>query len=123
LIKTRKADQVFSKWIKQRDNYTCQRCKKANQDPRGLHCAHFITRRNESTRFDPDNACALDYGCHSFFHQHPDEHRKFMEERLGPALFLELTTIRKRTIVKKDDKAVVAHYRGLLANKLEREEL
>jgi len=111
-IKLRKADKVFSLWIKRRDGFTCQRCgAKHEEGSRGLHCAHFITRRNEATRFDPDNTDSICYGCHSFFHQHPEEHRKWKADRLGPELFFELTTIRKRTIVKKDDKAVILKYK------------
>jgi hypothetical protein len=34
--------------------------------------------------------------------------------RLGPALFMELTTIRKRTIVKKNDKAIIERYKEQL---------
>jgi 5-methylcytosine-specific restriction endonuclease McrA len=123
-MKLRLADTVFSKWIKKRDKYTCQRCGAVHQEKsQGLHCAHFIGRRNEATRFDPENADALDYGCHSYFHQNPDKHKEWKQKQLGDERFLILTTIRKRTIVKKDDKAVVAHYRGLLANKLERGEV
>lgn len=112
MIKIRRADAVFSKWIKIRDKYTCQRCGAVHAvKSRGLHCAHFITRRNEATRFDPDNACALCYGCHSHFHQHPDEHRVFMEEQLGSDIFTDLTTVRRRAIVKKDDQAVIERYK------------
>lgn len=113
MIKIRKADTVFSRWIKKRDNYTCQRCGKeyGGYPARGLDCSHYISRRNEATRFDPDNCASICMGCHMFFHQNPDTHKLFMIDRLGPELFLELTTIRKRTIEKKNDKAVILKYK------------
>jgi hypothetical protein len=121
-MKLRLADKVFSQWIKKRDKYTCQRCGAVHQEKsQGLHCAHYISRRNEATRFLEINVCCLCYGCHSHFHQNPTLHTEFMEKRLGVA-YNELQAI-KNKITKKDDKAVVAHYRGLLANKLERGEL
>ena len=109
-MKLRAADTVFAKWIKKRDNYTCQRCGAVHPEgSRGLHCAHFITRRNEATRFDPDNVRSLCYGCHSYFHQHPKEHEAFMIAQLGSefAALLE----RKRRVGKRNDKAIIAKYK------------
>jgi hypothetical protein len=110
-MKLRLADTVFSRWIKKRDNYTCQRCgAKHNEKSQGLHCCHFISRRNEATRFDPFNTCAICYGCHSWFHQNPKEHELFMLGWLGKEEF-DLLQIRRRKIVKKDDKAIIDKYK------------
>ncbi len=113
-MKLRPADRVFSQWIKKRDNYTCQRCGKYYGTPaQGLDCAHYVSRRNEAVRFDPDNACALDFGCHSYFHQNPKEHELFMIGWLGKEAF-DLLQIRRRKVVKKDDKAVILKYKEAL---------
>ncbi len=118
-MKLRPADNVFARWIKSRDKYTCQRCGTVHPEgSRGIHCAHFITRRNESTRFDPDNARSICYGCHSFFHQHPKEHEAFMISQLG-AGFEDLLA-RKRRVGKRNDKAIIAKYR-LESNQLDSE--
>jgi hypothetical protein len=118
-MKLRLADTVFSKWIKKRDFYTCQRCGKVHlEKSQGLHCAHFKGRRAESTRFYPDNFQSLCYGCHSYFHQNPKEHELFVIGWLGMPLYEKLI-LRHRQHVKRDDKAVVSYYRNLLSTKLE----
>jgi hypothetical protein len=44
-------------------------------------------RGKPNTRFDPDNACALCYGCHRWLDTHPDLKREFFLEWLGPKAF------------------------------------
>ncbi len=113
-MKLRAADTVFAKWVKMRDKHTCQRCgAKHEVKSQGLHCAHFITRRNESTRFDPDNVRSICYGCHSYFHQHPKEHEKFMIAQLGETGFAALLE-RKRRIGKRNDKAIITQYKDAI---------
>ena len=81
------ADIRFSKLIRERDAYTCQRCHKCLGPSPGLHCAHMFSRRIKATRFDPDNACALDYGCHQYLDSHPNEKLAFFRGRLGSERF------------------------------------
>ena len=59
-IKRTKWDVVFSNYIRYRDNWTCQRCKKQYiEKSQGLHCSHFYGRRSWATRIEPCNAMAL----------------------------------------------------------------
>lgn len=77
-------DARFSKAIRERDRYTCQRCGAVHAtNSMGLHSAHCFGRGKPATRFDPDNACALCYGCHSYLDSHPDLKHAFFRERLG----------------------------------------
>ena len=90
-IKRDKADAVFSLYIRTRDNWTCQRCKK--QDPEksgGLHASHFMGRGKENTRFNELNVDALDYGCHMYFTAHPAEHYLWQVERKGQGVVDDL---------------------------------
>jgi hypothetical protein len=122
-MKLRLADRVFSQWVRKRDKYTCQKCLTVYPGPvQGLDCAHYFSRRGESTRFYPDNCITFCVGCHMWFHQNPKEHELFVIGWLGMEDYEKLL-LRHRQVIKKDDKAVVAHYRGLLANKLERGEV
>jgi hypothetical protein len=67
-IKITKVDDLFSKWIRERDNWTCQRCKTKYTPPtNALQCSHFWSRHNKCTRFDPLNCDALCYGCHALW--------------------------------------------------------
>lgn len=81
-------DARFSKSIRERDAYTCQRCGAVHApNSRGLHSAHCFSRGKLGTRFDPENACALCYGCHRYLDGRFDEKKAFFRLRLGDARF------------------------------------
>ena len=83
-IKIRTSDRLFSQYIRTRDNWTCQRCGTQYEPPTSaLHCSHFMGRGKENTRFDPENADALCYGCHMYFTAHPMEHYDWQVKRKG----------------------------------------
>lgn len=63
LIKRTTADAAFSLCVRERANWSCERCG-STPDRMGLHCAHVMSRGSWSVRFDPSNALALCYGCH-----------------------------------------------------------
>jgi hypothetical protein len=48
-IKIDPLDQLFSTYIRTRDNFTCQRC---GVESKNVQCAHFIGRRNQNCRFN-----------------------------------------------------------------------
>ena len=101
-VKSNAADRRFSKMVRERARYCCQRCKCQHAtNSSGLHCAHIFSRRAKATRHDPDNALALCYGCHSWAHRHEPEFRAWVrEEILGPERFDALEA-RYRTIGKR----------------------
>ena len=64
-IKITPADAAFSKCVKERADYTCQRCgKKYEEGHQGLHCSHGVGRGTWATRFMGLNAICACYGCH-----------------------------------------------------------
>lgn len=78
-------DARFSDIIRERDEWTCQRCGR-QYDPHpgpALACAHIFSRGKPATRFDPENACALCYGCHRHLDTHPVLKEAFFRGRLG----------------------------------------
>jgi len=87
-IRRTQADVRFSQQIRERDRFTCQRCGFTHpSNSRGLHCAHHFTRRTKATRFDPDNALALCYGCHQYLDSHPWEKEAFWRSEIGDERF------------------------------------
>ena len=83
-IKITKADRYFSLCVRERANNTCERCGREYVDGgRGLQCAHFETRRNKAVRFDPDNAFALCFACHTMLDGSPVEFVKFYKLKRG----------------------------------------
>ncbi len=84
-------DAAFSLMIRERDRFTCQRCGAVHaRNSRGMHSAHCFGRGKLATRFEPDNAVALCYGCHSYLDQHPGEKHEFVRARLGDERYAAL---------------------------------
>jgi hypothetical protein len=98
------SDSIWSKYIRTRDNWTCQRCDKKYAPPTSaLHCSHFWSRGSWSVRFDEDNCQALCYGCHSYLGGNPQEHREFILNKLGQERFDALQK-RRNTALKSGEK-------------------
>jgi len=54
-IKIRKADSLFSNYIRRRADWKCEACGKDYlTNKQGLHCSHYWGRGRENTRFDPE---------------------------------------------------------------------
>lgn len=106
-IKLKPEDVKFSKIIRTRDEWRCQRCHKQFHPPtQGLHCSHFHGRAKLSTRYDLDNCVALCYGCHAFFTANPLLHTEWFQHRLGQERFDRLH-IRARTLARSFDWQVL----------------
>lgn len=106
-VKIRKSDKLFSQFIRTRDGWTCQRCYTKYEPPTSaLHCSHFQGRGKESTRFDPENADALCYGCHQYFTSHPAEHYQWQVNKKGQDVIDKLV-LRSNQYKKRDDKMEV----------------
>lgn len=76
-----KADALFSRYVRLRDNWTCQRCGK--RDEGGQECAHIYSRRHWATRHDPNNAVTLCTACHFYFGGNPLVFAKWCDEKFG----------------------------------------
>lgn len=78
-IKFDKRDLLFSKLIRARDR-CCVRCGRS--DAR-LECSHIFSRRHAATRWDPDNAKALCFTCHRWWHENPADSGEWIKGYLG----------------------------------------
>lgn len=113
-IKIRPSDTMFSWWVRCRDNWTCKRCfTKYTPPTQALHCSHFQGRGKENTRFDPDNADALCYGCHQYFTSHPGEHLQWQVAVKGQDLVDDII-LRSKKYKKRDDKTEKAYWQSRL---------
>lgn len=117
-IKLRKADVLFSKYIRNKANWKCEvpTCQKNYRDnPQGLHCSHYWGRGRENTRFDPENCIALCFYHHRLW-GHGDErdsYTEYMVRRLGKQAFDKLK-IRAYQYRKKDDKLILIYLKQKL---------
>ncbi len=122
-IKRTPADDAFSKCVRERADYTCERCgAKHTRDSSGLHCSHHFRRGNWGIRFDPMNAEALCYGCHSFTGGTEERMREVMTEAQFEILRDKKNDIGLGRIVRKTKgKGEIAkHYREELKKLQER---
>ena len=116
--KIRPADRWFSLCIRERADWHCERCgSKCPDDKRmGLHASHFHGRGKWATRFDPDNARALCYGCHQYCGANPDIHRAEMLAILGDGLYQILQErsqdSRLGRLAKRSEADISKHYRA-----------
>lgn len=88
-IKIDSRDNLFSKMIRERDNWTCQFCNtKYEPGSRGLQNSHFWGRGDKIHRFDPKNCDALCAGCH-FRHEGNKQgfYRDWKIKQLGEELY------------------------------------
>ena len=64
-------DKICAKIVKERDNYTCQRCGSKCYGY-GAHWSHIYGKRNLYMRWNLLNAILLCAGCHFWWHSSPD---------------------------------------------------
>ena len=106
-VKIRRTDTLYTRYIRERDDYTCQRCRRSYPPDacRNLEVSHFWGRGRENTRFDDDNCVALcQLPCHQYWGHGEGcvDYQEFMEDRLGRAGY-DTLMIRAHTYKKQDD--------------------
>lgn len=112
------ADTAFSNFIREKNNWTCQKCKKYYPEGhrQGLHCSHFFSRRHQSTRYYSKNATAHCFSCHQHLGGNPIEFAQWIEEYLGEGEYEDLIK-RKNTICKRPKKEkleIAKHWKAQL---------
>ena len=120
--KIRREDKLFSDYIRARDGWRCSykfKCMGVYnflENKGGLTNSHFIKRRHESVRFDPENCDAACRPCHSFV-EDKTEGRRALENwkltQLGTARFNALRA-RKYAYKKKDPMLDLLYVKELL---------
>ncbi len=114
-IKITAADAWFSKCIRKKAAWICQRCS-AEHEEGGLECSHYFGRSNHAVRHDPRNALALCHGCHRYLGSNPHYHQAFIKQLLGEYGYDALAErANDRAIgrqIKRELKEVAAHYKA-----------
>ena len=101
-IKRTKQDKLFSEYIRERDNWTCQNCQRVF--PRGsglLQNSHYMGRRFYATRFHEDNCEALCGRCHLNIGQDPYKRDQRYIAKLGKKRFERIAFIAKNNTERK----------------------
>lgn len=112
-IKRRRADILYSLYLRKARNYTCEHCGVVKPDGHGLEISHFWGRANESVRFDPENTdvfchrCALYFSTSTFERNGKAEYAAWKEKMLGRQAF-DLLMLRANRAGKRDDRLIIA---------------
>lgn len=117
-VRIDKKDTVFSKLIRLRARFNCEKCGRYFPQGHGLQCSHFFSRRHQSTRYDPDNAAAHCFACHQRLGANPIEFTAWIKGYLGDVRY-EALQLRHRQIVKRtkaDAEALYQHLKNELAS-------
>lgn len=112
-IHRRPADIEFSNYIREKSNWTCEKCGKVCKlDGEILHqleASHYYSRRMESVRFDSRNVHALCSSCHKrmggYTNKEDGEYDLWMKELLGTKGY-QLLKLEAHLPHKKDDLLV-----------------
>lgn len=81
----RKADQVFSLWIRTRDKGRCFTC--GEQKPISkMQNGHFVSRSYNSLRYDELNCHCQCMACNIFKHGAMDTYALHLQDTYGPAV-------------------------------------
>ena len=118
-IKRTRADDLFSKCIRERADYRCEKCgKQYAEKERGLHCSHNYSRRHRTIRWCKENALALCYACHQWYEGNPPESGRWLVEKIGEgANELLLEKMRSNLkVTKQDENKIADHYQEQLDN-------
>lgn len=118
-IKIDKADQLFSIYIRMRDQ-RCVRCgspvqfSEINGKPISHEASHYFGRGKETTRFDPENVDCLCFGCHKYWGSDgKEDYREFKIQQLGKKGFENLR-IRSEMRGNRDREASYLYAKELL---------
>lgn len=118
-MKRSKLDIVFSKLVRERAEWTCERCSKSYPHGvrQGLDCSHFYGRRHRSTRWHPDNAFAHCRGCHQYLGSNPALFNKFARDHLGETRYDWLMLRHNQTTkyTRPELEEMYVHYKAQLA--------
>lgn len=119
-IKRTKYDAIFSDLIRERANYTCERCYRYEPEGPGrqsIHCSHFKSRGNHAVRYEPSNGICLCASCHKLMGENPDLHTELYLQIFGEDVHQELIhkALRIMRRRKQDLEAMHRHYKSELA--------
>jgi hypothetical protein len=120
-VKRTALDMYFSDAVRERDNWTCQRCGLVDVNgqmtgkSKSLDCSHVYTRKYQSLRTYPDNALTLCRSCHQKMGDRPPEHAQLVQKHLGEVRYQMLLERRANSLIKytkADKKELLKHYKS-----------
>jgi len=117
-IKRDPLDKAFSDLVRERADWTCEKCGKQFPDRKGsgLHASHYWGRRKRSVRWFGNNLWAHCFGCHQHLGANPHEFKSWVFKELGELLYDQLTLRANKPVKynKSERKEMKEHYEAQL---------
>lgn len=105
----KKADQIFSRFIRQRDKGQCYTCPNKN-DWKKMQCGHFVPRQYLKTRYDEVNNHCQCYACNMLYNGQPSAYAKRLEKDYGKGTVEMLESKRKEICIGFDYQFIIDIY-------------
>lgn len=90
----KKADAIFSQFIRLRDNGKCYTCG-LQKSYKEMQNGHFVPRQYKSLRYDEINCHCQCYACNMLYNGQPSAYAKRLEEDYGIGTVARLESKRK----------------------------
>lgn len=90
----KRADAIFSRYIRIRDNFICYTCGRI-MDLNSSQNGHFVPRQYLALRYDETNCHCQCYACNMLYNGQPSAYAKRLEEDYGPGTVARLESKRK----------------------------
>ena len=109
LVLKRKAWETFSKWIRNRDNWTCFTCDKYDKS-QYMHAGHYVHK--DCLDFDERNINSQCAGCNTYRHGNLNVYASRLEEKYGHGILQELEKLGReyRAFTKKELEEIIKKY-------------
>ena len=104
----RRADVEWSRDVRAREGYRCQRCRRQGEPgvppaaQTSIHAHHVFRRSISATRWDPGNGLALCRDCHAWAQAHPNESREVAAGLMGPNEYERLRALASGHVRRRD---------------------
>lgn len=108
----KKADSVFSFWVRLRDGFTCFTCGKKGELS-SIQNGHYISRAINILRYDERNCNAQCVGCNVFKHGNIPEYAIRLQEKYGDGILQELHRIKQQfhQFTRQELEAIIEKYK------------
>ena len=123
-IHTGTIDTTFSRLVRLRADYRCEKCGGCFEEGRGLECAHLFRRTWRSIRWHPLNAASLCSECHTWFDQHEHDSELWKREHIGDQAYDLMSQCRQviagfrltqKKAIQRHQNAELKHMKALRA--------
>lgn len=115
----KKADAVFSQFIRLRDNGKCYTCG-LQKSYKEMQNGHFVPRQYKSLRYDEINCHCQCYACNMLYNGQPSAYAKRLEEDYGFGTVARLESRRKEVCLWREAEynSIIDKYTALVIDEL-----